>query len=142
MQCLRNGITHNTIKTFRSINYHPQVYELGQSNLKPSGQEERTISTFIFAQLKLWQNQSLFLKMAILGLFFHFFSSFQTSITILTKNKCEKCPSSTWCWDSNSQLLEHESPTITTRPVANLIKHFMIVNYDDRVELTTNLPIL
>ena len=27
-------------------------------------------------------------------------------------------------------------------PVANLIKHFTIVNYDARVVLTTNLPIL
>ena len=29
-----------------------------------------------------------------------------------------------------------------TRPVANLIKHITIVNYDARVVLTTNLPIL
>ena len=47
---------------------------------------------------------------------FHLFSSFQTHITIFTTNKCEKCPSSIWCWDSNSQPLEHEFPPITTRP--------------------------
>ena len=30
-------------------------------------------------------------------------------------NKCEKCPSSIWHWDSNPQPSEHESPPITTR---------------------------
>ena len=47
---------------------------------------------------------------------FHLFLSFQANITILTTNKCEKCPSSIWCWDSNSQPLEHKSPPIITRP--------------------------
>ena len=32
---------------------------------------------------------------------FHLFSSFQTNFTIFTTNKCEKCPSSIRCWDSN-----------------------------------------
>ena len=27
----------------------------------------------------------------------------------------KKCPSSVWCWDWNSQHLEHKSPPITTR---------------------------
>ena len=31
----------------------------------------------------------------------NFFSSFQTNVTVLTTNKCEKCPSSIQCWDSN-----------------------------------------
>ena len=31
-------------------------------------------------------------------------------------NKCEKCPFSIWCWDSNSRPLEHESLPITTWP--------------------------
>ena len=44
------------------------------------------------------------------------FLSFQTNITILTTNKCEKCPSSIRCWDLNQHPLEHESPPITTRP--------------------------
>ena len=47
---------------------------------------------------------------------FCLFSSFQTHITILTANKCEKYPSSIRCWDSNPWPLEHESPPITTRP--------------------------
>ena len=47
---------------------------------------------------------------------FHLFSSFQTQITIFTTNKCEKCPSSIRCRDSNTQPLAHESPPITTRP--------------------------
>ena len=47
---------------------------------------------------------------------FHLFLSYQTHITIFTVNKCEKCPSSIRCWDSNSRPLEHESPPITTTP--------------------------
>ena len=44
-------------------------------------------------------------------------SSFQTNIKILTTNKCEKCPSSTWCRDLNSQPSERKPPPITTRPL-------------------------
>ena len=47
---------------------------------------------------------------------FNVFSSFQTNITILTTNKCEKYPSSIWHWDSNSQPSDFESPPFTTRP--------------------------
>ena len=47
---------------------------------------------------------------------YHLFSSFQTNFTIFTTNKCEKCPSSKWCWDLNPQPLDHESPPITTLP--------------------------
>ena len=32
------------------------------------------------------------------------------------KYKCEKCPSSIWHWDSNSQPSDYESPPLTTRP--------------------------
>ena len=32
-----------------------------------------------------------------------------------TTNKCEKCPSSIWCWVLNPRPLEHESPPISTR---------------------------
>ena len=31
-------------------------------------------------------------------------------------NKCKKCPSSIWCWDSNPQRSEHQPLPITTRP--------------------------
>ena len=36
---------------------------------------------------------------------FHYLHLFQTKITIFTTNKCGKCPSSIWCWDSNPQPL-------------------------------------
>ena len=62
------------------------------------------------------KSNRFFKKWAIIGLFFCLFSSFQTNITILMTNKCEKCPSSIWCLDLNSQPLEHKSPPITTRP--------------------------
>ena len=47
---------------------------------------------------------------------FRLFSSFQTNITILTTNKCEKCPSSIWRRDLKSQPSDYESPPLTTRP--------------------------
>ena len=48
---------------------------------------------------------------------FHLFYSFQTHIiTIFTTNKCENVH------PVDSRPLEHESPLITNRPVANLIK--------------------
>ena len=63
---------------------------------------------------------------------FHSFSSIQTNITIFTPNKCEKCPSSVQCWDSNPQPSRHESPHITTRPglprpVLNVLSSFQSV---------------
>ena len=58
----------------------------------------------------------IFLKWAFPGLFFNLLSSFQTQIKILQQMNVKKCPSSIRCRDSNSQPLEHESPTITTRP--------------------------
>ena len=76
---------------------------------------------------------------------FHLFSSFQTQITIFISNKCEKCPSIMWCQDSNSQLLAHESPPITTRPglppilldlhFNNLLKAHL--NYPEQRRVTT-----
>ena len=78
-----------------------------------------------FEQSQVWNGKkilptnsnkhSYFLKMAFLGLCFNLFSSFQTNITILTTNICEKSPSSIRCWDSNPRPFEHESPPITTR---------------------------
>ena len=47
---------------------------------------------------------------------FRLFSSFQPNITSFTTNKCEKCPSSIRCWDSNPRHSEHKSSPITTRP--------------------------
>ena len=48
---------------------------------------------------------------------FVYFWSFQTNIiTIFTTNKCEKCPSSIQCRDSNPRPPEREPLPITTRP--------------------------
>ena len=50
--------------------------------------------------------------------FLFIFGLFQTNNSIFTTNQCEKlsCPSSIRHQDSNPQLLERESPPITTRP--------------------------
>ena len=42
----------------------------------------------------------------------------------------------------NHSLCDKHFKTFASIPVANLIKHFMIVIYDSRVILTTNLPTL
>ena len=47
---------------------------------------------------------------------FSFIFVFQTHIYFTTNRYVKKCPSSIWCWDSNSRPLEHESPSITNRP--------------------------
>ena len=47
---------------------------------------------------------------------FRLFSSFQTNNIILTTNKCEKCPTSIWRQESNSQPSDYKSPPLTTRP--------------------------
>ena len=59
---------------------------------------------------------SFFLKMGKPRPLFHLFLYFQTNNTTFATNKCEKCPSSIRCRDSNSQPLASESPPITTRP--------------------------
>ena len=40
----------------------------------------------------------------------------QSSLQILQQINVKKCPSSKLCWDLNPQPLQHESPSITTRP--------------------------
>ena len=66
-----------------------------------------------FVKLKFF----CFFKWANPGLFLVYFRSFQTNIvTIFTTNKCEKCPSSIRCQDSNSQPSDYESTHLTTRP--------------------------
>ena len=48
---------------------------------------------------------------------FHFYVClFKHTLQFLHKINVKKCPSGTQCQDSNSQPLEHESPSITTRP--------------------------
>ena len=60
------------------------------------------------------------------GLFFVYFWSFQTKITIFTTKICEKCPSSIRCWDLNPLPSECESLPKTTRPgLPPRILHFV-----------------
>ena len=67
---------------------------------------------FIFKSIK-----NPWIQWANPGLFSIYFRSIQTNIvTIFTANKCEKCPSSMRCRDSNSQPYDSESPPLTTRP--------------------------
>ena len=63
---------------------------------------------------------------------FRLFSSFQTNISILTKNICEilLCPSSIRRLDSNPRPSEHESPPITTRPGLPPIGPLFIPSFD------------
>ena len=49
------------------------------------------------------------------GLFFVYFRSFHTNITIFNTNILGKCPSSIQCWDSNPRHVERESPPIMAR---------------------------
>ena len=57
--------------------------------------------------------KKFFFKWANPGLFFVYFRSFQTNITILQQIYVKKCPSSIRCWDSNPQPLERESLPFT-----------------------------
>ena len=51
-----------------------------------------------------------------LGLFFVYFWSFQTNISIFTANIFENCPFSIRCQDLNSRPSDYESPRLTARP--------------------------
>ena len=110
------------IKKINLVFLHTQ-HTLRQPGIKYSGLEPTTFqSQFSVA------NHGLFHSVSVLH--------------IQTNNFLNKYPSSLLCWDSISQPLEHVSLAITNRPVANLNKHITIVNYDARVVMTTNLPIL
>ena len=58
----------------------------------------------------------LCLKMAHHRPLFHLFSSFLTNITIFITIKCDKCPSSIQCRDSNQRPSEYEFLPKATRP--------------------------
>ena len=47
---------------------------------------------------------------------FVYFRPFKQTLLFLQQIYVKKCPSSIWCWDSNPQPSEHESPPITTSP--------------------------
>ena len=65
-------------------------------------------SCFYHVFLKKWANPASF--SFIFGLFK------QTLLQFLQQIKCEKCPSSIQCRDSNSQPTDYQSPPLTTRP--------------------------
>ena len=73
-----------------------------------------TFAAFSINILVFFFNLTVFLKKWTIS---GSFSSLQTNISILTTNKCEKCPSSTvQCWYLNPRRVEHESPPIYSRP--------------------------
>ena len=59
---------------------------------------------------------------------FIFIFVFETNIIIFTTNRCEKCPSSIRCWDSNPRPLKHELSPITTRPGLRPYKLFYLAS--------------
>ena len=65
----------------------------------------------------------IFTKLANLGLFFRLISVVSFKYYNLTTNKCEKCSSSIWCWDTNSQPSDYESPPLTTSGLPSIIKY-------------------
>ena len=69
---------------------------------------------------------------------FNLFWSFQTHINFFTTNRyVKKCPSSTWCQDSNSRPLKLESPPITARPglPPNVLFALLYVELKDIINL-------
>ena len=67
--------------------------------------------------LLLWLVTMVFFKKwAKPGLFFIYFCLFKHTLQFLQQINVIKCPSSIWCWDSNTRPLKHESPPITNRP--------------------------
>ena len=70
-----------------------------------------------FFFLKKWANPSLFLI---------YFRLFKHTLLFLQQINVKKYPSSIWCWDSNSEPLEHKSLPITTRQVHNFMR--MLLN--------------
>ena len=59
---------------------------------------------------------TIFFKWANPSLYLLYFRLFKHTLQFLLQINVKKCPSSIWCRDSNSYLLEHESPPINTRP--------------------------
>ena len=117
-------------------NLEPKLTEAQVPNEWLFFSEIRTLSVWQDVELKNSPNTSkscpIFLKNRPTRALFHLFSSFQTHITNFTTNKyVKKCPPNIQCRDSNSQLLEHESPSITTRPRPRLppLKNTFFMNY-------------
>ena len=87
---------------------------------------------FIKIPMACVMNQLFLKKWANPGLFFVYFRFFQTNIvTVFTTNKCEKCPSSIRCRDSNSQPSDYKSSPLTTRPGLPPYESTLAVKYED-----------
>ena len=71
----------------------------------------------LLVKLSLTNDKTVIVKMGPIPASFSFIFVFSdTRYNFTTNSYVKKCPSSIWCWYSNSQPLEHEPPPITTRP--------------------------
>ena len=85
-----------------------------------SERSKQTWCTFTWEIFFVGSSHDFLQKWAITGLFFVYFRVFKQ--TIFTTNKCEKCPSSIQCWDSNPRPSEHESPPNNHKAMAPTLK--------------------
>ena len=93
---------------FSSCSCRMRALQRGKVHLKV--QREKT-------NIRQTREHSLtFLKGHPRPLFVYFWSFIKQTLQILQQINVTKCPSTTCCWDSNSQPSECESPPITTRP--------------------------
>ena len=74
---------------------------------------------------KICPSFKLIFKWANPGLFFIYFRPFKHTTNFMTKTYVKKCLSSIQCRHSNSRPLEHESLSITSRPVLNYLNSLM-----------------
>ena len=65
--------------------------------------------------MEMKQEKQTLLKMGQPRPLFHLFWSFQTNVTILTTNKCDKCLSSIRRLNSNSQPSDYKSPPLSRK---------------------------
>ena len=103
--------SHKRGRFFIVENRHGVRFKCSQSLLVLIGRGTEQLGTFsnFFCSIDDFNLAIQRLKMGHPRPLLCSFSSFQTNITIFTTNKCEKCPSSIRCWDSNPRTLEPES---------------------------------
>ena len=92
--------------------FEPQNFGVGSdySNLSWA-------TIMLLVKLSLTNDKTVIVKMGPIPASFSFIFVFSdTRYNFTTNSYVKKCPSSIWCWYSNSQPLEHEPPPITTRP--------------------------
>ena len=84
------------------------IFNINKANLVVNKSEyDKAIDQGLF--------DSFFKKWANPGLFFVYLCLFKQTLQFFRTHKCEKCPSSIWRQDSNSQPSDYESPPLTTR---------------------------